>query len=74
MIIYNSVYMINFNSMNKGYIVGWQSDLVNTKESVLPVCDKPYQTDNELQQNGRRLKIAELCIGRSLSKNTTGKE
>jgi len=61
--------------MNKGYIVGWQSDLVNTKESVLPVCDKPYQTDNELQQNGRRLKKnAELCIGRSLSKNTTGKE
>jgi len=23
-------------------IVGWQSDIVNTKESVLPFCDKPY--------------------------------
>ena len=25
-----------------GYIVRWHSDLVNTKESLLPVCDKPY--------------------------------
>jgi len=23
-------------------IVSWQSDLENTKESILPVCDKPY--------------------------------
>jgi len=32
--------------MDKGYIVMWQSDLVYTIESVLPVCDKPYQMNN----------------------------
>jgi len=34
--------MVNFNSIDKDYIVSLQSDLENTKESILPVCDKPY--------------------------------
>ena len=38
--------MAKFNPINNGYIVRWQSDLVNTKESVHPVCDKPYHTKN----------------------------
>jgi len=25
-----------------GYIVRWQADLINTKENILPDCDKPY--------------------------------
>ena len=29
--------------MDSGYIVRWQSDLVYTIESVLPVCDKHEQ-------------------------------
>jgi len=39
------------------YIVRWQSDLVNTKESVLPVCDQPYHTNKIYDRNGSRLKI-----------------
>jgi len=30
------------NPIDLGYIVRWQVDPVNTKESLLPVCDKPY--------------------------------
>ena len=37
--------MVNFIPIDKGYIDRRQSDLVNTKESVLPVCDKPYHTN-----------------------------
>jgi len=37
--------------------VSWQSDLVNTKESVLPVCDQPYHTKKEKYRMGRRLKF-----------------
>jgi len=35
--------MVNFNPIDWEYIVRRQSDLENTKESILPVCDKPYQ-------------------------------
>ena len=47
--------MVNFYPMDTGYIVMWQSDLVNTKESVLPDCDKPYHTDKRILQNGEEL-------------------
>ena len=30
-------------------IVRWQSDLVNTKESLLCVCNKPYYTNNYIR-------------------------
>jgi len=46
--------MVNFNPM--GYIVRLQSDAVNTKEIVLPVCDKPYNTRTSDYRSGRRLK------------------
>jgi len=39
--------MVNFNPIDKDYIVNWQSDLENTKESILPVCDKPYHKIKE---------------------------
>jgi len=32
--------------MDKGYVVKWQSGLVYTIGSVLPVCDKPYHMNN----------------------------
>jgi len=38
--------------MDKGFIVGWQHDLVNTKEIVLSVCDKPYHTNKRIVQKG----------------------
>ena len=50
--------------MYSGYIVRWQSDLVNTKESELPVFDKPYHTNNGFQQNGEETKNVELCIAK----------
>ena len=34
-----------------------QFDLVNTKEIILPVCDKPYHKNKEKYRNGRRLKF-----------------
>jgi len=34
--------MVNFNPLDKDYIVRWQYVLENTKASILPVCDKPY--------------------------------
>jgi len=38
--------------MDYSYIIRWQSDLhvVNTKESVLHVCDHPYHTNTRIQQ------------------------
>jgi len=33
--------------MDKDYIVRWQSDLENTKESIFPVCDKPLHKIKE---------------------------
>jgi len=47
--------------MDKGYIVRWQSDLVNTKESELSVCDKPYHTNNGFQPNGEEIKNVWNC-------------
>jgi len=39
--------------MDNGYdCLRWQSDLVNTKESVFPVCDKPYHTKKRNVQKG----------------------
>jgi len=42
--------MVNFNP-----IVSWQSDLENTKESILPVCDKPYHKIKENMPLGEEL-------------------
>jgi len=42
--------MVNFNPIDKGYIVRLQSDLVYTIESVRPVVDKPYHMNNGFQQ------------------------
>jgi len=36
--------MVNFNTIDLVYIAMWQSDLENTKESILSVCDKPRKS------------------------------
>jgi len=48
--------LVNFNSIDKDDIVSWQSDLENTKESILPVCDNPYHKIKENMPHGRSLK------------------
>jgi len=40
--------MVIFNPIDADYIVSWQSDLENTKESIFPVCDKSY---HKIKQN-----------------------
>ena len=45
MIIYNSNLSI---LIHQDYIVRWLSDLEYAKESILPVCDKPYHNIKEL--------------------------
>jgi len=58
--------MVNFNPIDKNYIVRWQSDLENTKESILPVCDKPYHKIKALLPLwGGSLKNVELSIAQS---------
>jgi len=47
--------MVNFNPIDKDYIVSWQSDLENTKESILPVCDKPYHNIKQNMPLGKEL-------------------
>jgi len=39
--------MVNYNPIDYDYIVSYQSDLENTKESILPVSDKPYHKIKE---------------------------
>jgi len=34
--------MVNFNPIDKDYIVRWHSGVENTKESMPHVCDKHY--------------------------------
>ena len=48
--------MVNVYPMDYAYIGRWQSDLVYTKESVLPDCNKPYHTNNQ-SKCGRRLMV-----------------
>jgi len=38
------------NPMEYSYNVRWQSDLVNIKESVLPLCDKHHHTNKGILQ------------------------
>ena len=54
MIIYNSTWSILI-PIDKDYIVRLQSDLVNTKASILPVCDKPYHTKKGILQKWEEL-------------------
>ena len=59
--------------MDYAYIVRRQSDLVNTKESGLPVCDKPDQTNNGIQQKWEEIKdlrnYALYCIAKKIVSN-----
>jgi len=42
-------------------IVRWHFDLVNTKESVLPVCDKPKHTNKRKVQKGEEIEVMRNC-------------
>ena len=42
-------------------IVRWQSDLVNTKKSILPVCDKPYHMNKRTVQKGEEIEVWWNC-------------
>ena len=44
-----------------GYIVKWKSDLVNTNESILPVCDEPYYTNKRKAQKGEEIEDLWSC-------------
>jgi len=57
--------MVNFNPIDKDYIVSSQSDLENTKESILPVCNKPYHKIKENMPLGWSLNICGTihCLG-----------
>jgi len=41
----------------RGYMVRLHSDLVNTKESVLLVCDKHYDMNKGNIQKGDKIKV-----------------
>jgi len=43
--------------MDKEYTVRRQSDLVNTRESVHPVCDQPYYTNKGKVQKGEKIEV-----------------
>jgi len=55
MIIYNSTWQILIQWI-RVTILRRQSDLVQTIESVLPVCDKPYHENNGFQQMWAEIK------------------
>jgi len=42
-------------------VAGWYSDLVNTKESILLVCDKPYYTNKRNVHKGDEIEVARNC-------------
>ena len=37
------------------------SDIVNTKGSVLPVCDKPYHTNKRKVRKGEEIEVFRNC-------------
>jgi len=60
MIIYNSTLSILIQWI-RAMIVNWQSDLVITKESLLSVCDKPYNMNKRKVQKGEEIKVLQNC-------------
>ena len=52
-------YMVNFNAIDKDYIVSWQSDLEHTKERTL---HKPSQDQSKSTALGGVWNFAERCI------------
>jgi len=46
---------------------GKQYDLVNTKESIFPICDKPYHTNKRILQKGEEFKsLRNYALSRAL--------
>ena len=61
MIIYNSSWSI-FIQWIRVMIVRWQSALVHTKESVLPVFQKPYYSNKRNVQKGEEIAVLRNCV------------
>jgi len=59
MIIYYSKWSILIHWI-RVMIVRWQSGLVNIKESVRSVCDKPYHTNKKVQK-GEEIEVFQNC-------------
>ena len=55
--------MVNFNPMdnNRRVMIVRFTDLVNTKESILPVCDNPYHTNKGNVQKGEEIGVLRNC-------------
>jgi len=60
LIIYNSTWSILIQWI-RVIIVRWQSYLVKTKESVLPVYDKPHHTNKRKVQKWEEIKVLQNC-------------
>jgi len=62
--------MVNFNPIDKGYMyfVRWQSHQVNTKESILSVCDKSYE-QRKTTERAADWNFAQLCFKYNNSRN-----
>ena len=60
LIIYNNTWSILIQLI-RVMIFSWQSDLINTKESVFSVCDKPYHTNKRIVGKEEEIGFAELC-------------
>ena len=52
---------MNFYQIDWGYIIMWQFEIVNIKDNVLPVCDKPSHTNEGKQQKGEK-KVLQLLV------------
>ena len=61
-VIYNSIWSILINWIRL-WLWGKKCDQVHTKESVLPVWDKPYHTNKNSTERGAVWNFADLCIG-----------
>jgi len=57
MIIYNSTWSFLIQWIWFNMIVRWQSDLLKSKESVIPVCSKPYPMSKRKVQKGVEIKV-----------------
>jgi len=57
---YNSTWSILIQWI-RFMIVWWQSDLVITKEGILPVCDKPYHMNKRKVQKEEESAVLQNC-------------
>jgi len=64
-IIYNTIWS-KFVQWFCVRIVRWQSNLVNTKESIFPVCDDSYHRNKKKVQKGKVIDVLRNCAFRMI--------